>query len=106
TLDEGLTLVATVTATDADLPGDTLTYSIVGGADSGLFTISTSGALSFQSAPDYEAPANGNTDNVYDVTVQVHDGSNTDTQALAVTVAPVNDNAPVITSNAGGSTAA
>ncbi len=38
--------------------------------------------------------------------MQVSDGSNTDTQAIAVTVSDVNDNAPVITSNGGGASAA
>ena len=39
------------------------------------------------------------------MTVQVSDGTNTDTQAIAVTVTNVNDSAPVITSNGGGTTA-
>ena len=44
--------------------------------------------------------------NVYDVTVQVSDGNGgTDTQAIAVTVTNQNE-APVITSNGGGTTAA
>jgi serralysin len=47
----------TVTATDADLPAQTLSYSIVGGADAAKFSINAStGALSFVTAPDYEAP--------------------------------------------------
>ena len=36
---ENATAVTTVTATDADLPAPTLTYSIVGGADAARFTI-------------------------------------------------------------------
>ena len=49
--------MTTVTATDADLPAQTLTYSIVGGADAALFTIdAATGALSFIAAPDFEAP--------------------------------------------------
>src|SRR5215471_913377 len=102
---ENTTAVTTVAATDADA-GTTLTYSIVGGADAGKFTINSStGALSFVSAPDFEAPTDAGGNNVYDVTVQVSDGSNTDSQAIAVTVTNVNDNAPVITSNGGGATA-
>ena len=54
---ENATAVTTVTATDADLPARTLTYSIVGGADAAKFTIdSSTGALSFVAAPDYEHP--------------------------------------------------
>src|SRR5262249_29199523 len=89
---ESATAVTTVTATDADA-GATLTYSIVGGADAAQFTINSStGALSFVSAPDAEAPSDAGGNNVYDVQVQVSDGTNTDTQAIAVTVTNVNDN--------------
>jgi Ca2+-binding RTX toxin-like protein len=102
---ENATAVTTVTATDADA-GSTLTYSIVGGADAARFTVDAStGALSFVSAPDYETPTDAGGNNVYDVTVQVSDGTLTDTQAIAVTVTNVNDNAPVITSNGTGATA-
>ena len=84
---ENTTAVTTVTATDADLPAQTLTYSIVGGADAAQFTINAStGALSFVAAPDFEAPTDAGANNVYDVIVQVSDGTLTDTQAIAVTV--------------------
>jgi serralysin len=54
---ENTTAVMTVTATDADLPAQTLSYSIVGGADAAKFSINAStGALSFVTAPDFEAP--------------------------------------------------
>ncbi|MEQ1599794.1 MAG: peroxidase family protein [Methylotenera sp.] len=89
---ENTTAVTTVIATDANNgSGDlfdpqTLTYSIVGGADATLFTIDAAGVLSFVGAPDFEAPADAGADNVYDVTVQVSDGIVTDTQAIAVSV--------------------
>ena len=77
------------------------------GSRSRLFTINaTTGVLSFVSAPNFEAPTDAGGNNVYDVTVQVSDGSLTDTQAIAVTVTNVAENAPVITSNGGGATAA
>jgi len=102
---ENGTAVTTVTATDADA-GATLTYSITGGADAAKFTInSTTGVLSFVSAPDAESPTDAGGNNVYDVQVQVSDGTNTDSQDIAVTVTNVNDNAPVITSNGGGASA-
>jgi hypothetical protein len=83
---ENTTAVTTVTATDADI-GATLSYSIVGGADQALFGINpTTGALSFAAGRNYEAPADAGSDNVYDVTVQVSDGTATDTQAIAVTI--------------------
>ncbi|MGB5040921.1 MAG: DUF4347 domain-containing protein [Nitrospira sp.] len=92
TVGENSTVVTTVTATDVDA-GHTLGYSIAGGADAGRFTINNStGQLSFASASSYEAPADSGGNNVYDVTVQVSDGQGgTDTQALAVTVANVNE---------------
>jgi hypothetical protein len=47
----------TVTATDADLPAQTLSYSIVGGADAAKFSINAStGALSFVTAPTSKRP--------------------------------------------------
>jgi Ca2+-binding RTX toxin-like protein len=99
---ENATAVTTVTATDLDA-GATLTYAIVGGADAAKFTVdATTGALSFVSAPDHETPTDAGGNNIYDVTVQVSDGTLTDTQAIAVTVTNVNDNAPVITSNGAG----
>lgn len=101
---ENATAVATVVATDAD--GATLTYSISGGADAALFTIDpVTGALSFITAPDFEAPGDFNGDNVYDVIVQASDGTNIDEQQIAVTVGNANDITPVITSNGGGATA-
>ena len=101
---ENSTVVTTVTATDPDA-GATLTFSIVGGTDSSLFTINaTTGALAFISGRDFEAPSDSNGDGVYNVVVQASDGANTDTQAINVTVTNRND-APVITSNGGGTAA-
>ena len=72
---ENATAVTTVTATDPDA-GATLTYSIIGGADAAKFTINaTTGVLSFVSAPDSESPTDAGGNNVYDVTVQVSDGT-------------------------------
>ena len=89
---ENTTAVTTVRATDGDTR-QTLTYSISGGADATKFAINTStGALSFVAAPNYEAPTDNGANNVYNVTVQVSDGNGgTDTQALAVTVTNVNE---------------
>lgn len=86
---ENTTAVTTVTATDAD-QSTTLTYSISGGADAAKFTINSStGVLTFVSAPDFETPTDADTNNIYEVTVQVSDGSNTDTQDISVTVTDV-----------------
>jgi len=89
---ENTTTVTTVAATDADA-GQTLTYSIAGGADAAKFTINSStGQLSFASVPNYEAPTDSGGDNVYDVTIQVSDGAGgTDTQALSINLTNVNE---------------
>ncbi len=89
---ENSTSVTTVIATDADLPAQTLTYSISGGADAARFTINSStGALKFVSAPDYETPADSGANRVYKVVVRVSDGTLTDTQEIAVSVTDVNE---------------
>ena len=83
---ENGTAVTAVAASDANLPVQTLTYSITGGADGGKFVIDAgTGVLAFASAPDYEAPTDAGANNVYDVVVQVSDGALTDSQAMAVT---------------------
>lgn len=82
--------VLTVTATDADLPAQTITFSITGGADAGLFSITPTGDLSFTSAPDFENPDDANGDNVYIVQVSANDGhGGVTTQTLSVTVTNV-----------------
>ena len=94
-IDENLTAVTTVMATDADTVG-TLGFAIAGGADAGLFTIDAiTGALAFMAAPDFEVPGDDGSDNIYDVTVEVSDGVQSTSQALQVTVADVNEVPPL-----------
>ncbi|MBT0964303.1 cadherin domain-containing protein, partial [Denitromonas iodatirespirans] len=58
----------------------------------------STGVLTFNAAPNFEAPTDVGGDNIYDVTVQVSDGNGgTDTQAIAVTVTNVNE-APTLIS--------
>ena len=85
---ENTTSVTTVSATDSDIPSQTLTYSLTGGTDLAKFTINAAtGVLSFIAAPDYETPGDSNTNNVYQVIVQVDDGhGGTDSQTINVTV--------------------
>jgi VCBS repeat-containing protein len=88
---ENTTAVGTLTSTDPDA-GATKAWSIIGGADQAKFTINSStGALAFATAPDYENPTDANTDNVYVVQVQVSDGSLTANQTINVTVTDVAD---------------
>jgi len=73
-IDENETAVIDLDASDAD--GDTVTYSIVGGADGHAFEIDAhTGALTFKSAPDFENPTDGGHNNVYDVKVKASDGN-------------------------------
>ncbi len=91
----GTIAVTTVTATDAedDLDGSlTLNYSI-SGTDNTLFTIdSNTGALSFNTSPDYENPIDSDANNSYVVIVTATDNSSAiDSQTLTINVQDVNE---------------
>ena len=64
------------------------------GADAGKFDIGTTGALTFKAKPDYEAPGDANTDNVYEVTVVAGDG-NRGTKDVKVTINNENEDGTV-----------
>ena len=86
-------------ATGTDPEGTALSYSL-GGTDATLFDISSAGAVTFAVTPNFEAPADDGTDNVYNITVTASDGTlSSAAQAVAITVTNVND-APSITSAA------
>lgn len=105
---ENSTSIATLAATDQDA-GATRTWSLQGGADAARFTINTStGALSFITAPNFEAPNSTTASNVYAVTVGVSDGTNLTTKAMTVTVSDVNEFAvsTISDGNAGANTIA
>ncbi len=82
---ENTTAVGAVTATDPDV-GDSVTFTLVGGADQAKFAITPAGALSFQTAPDHERPADSGGDNRYEVVARASDGSLTTDQTITVTV--------------------
>ncbi|MGB0627810.1 MAG: cadherin repeat domain-containing protein, partial [Candidatus Thalassarchaeaceae archaeon] len=86
-VNEGTTAVETLSAT-SDSSG-TCSYSIVGGVDSGDFSISGA-ALSFSSAPDYENPNDSNSDNIYSVQIRATDSADSATTDLTLSVT-VND---------------
>ncbi|MDG1326745.1 MAG: cadherin repeat domain-containing protein, partial [Opitutales bacterium] len=72
TVSENTTFVYEFNATDPD--GDILTYSILHGPDASLFDLNqSSGALTFISPKDFEAPEDSNTDNIYELFIQVGD---------------------------------
>ena len=91
---ENQTSAFTATASDAD--GDALTFTISSGSDAGLFSIgSSSGVVTFVAEPDFEIPGDANTDNVYELTVRVSDGTAAATQAFTVTVTNDTSDDPV-----------
>jgi glucose/arabinose dehydrogenase len=77
---------AAYSASASDADSNALTFSITGGADSGLFQITPAGALTFRTPPNFEAPSDANRDNVYEVTLGVTDGTASVTQAVQITV--------------------
>ena len=89
---ENQTAVTTIAAFDPE--GSGLAWSLFG-TDAGLFDISNAGVITFRNAPNFEAPSDFGGNGVYDLIVQVSDGSLVDTQAITVTVTNVND-APVL----------
>jgi ribosomal protein S6E (S10) len=95
---ENSTLVTTVTATHTN-QGQTITYSISGGADQAKFSINSStGRLAFATAPDYENPTDSDNNNTYIVEVAAIDSNNaSDTQTITVSITNFNEHAPEIT---------
>ncbi|QDV19553.1 Cadherin domain protein [Gimesia panareensis] len=87
-----LSTVATIEATDAESDVQVLTFSISGGLDADQFSIdASSGQLSFAAATEL----GGNSNDVYEVSVQVSDGvGGTATQLLTVIVDQSNQSFP------------
>ena len=77
------------TASDAD--GQSLTYSLEG-EDAERFTLTSTGDLSFTSAPDFEAAQDVGTDNVYTVAIVASDGAASASLSVSVTVTDVDEN--------------
>ena len=91
---ENQTSAFTITATDPD--NDSLTYSL-GGIDGSLFSVSTSGVVTFNTAPDFENPSDSDTNNIYELMARVTDGTLTDSKDFTVTV--TNDTSDDVTSS-------
>ncbi len=82
-------VLGTIVATDAD--SNPLNYTVTG-ADGSLFQISNTGALRFKVAADFDAPRDANDDGVYQITVQVSDGTATSSRDYAIIVQDVDGN--------------
>ena len=97
TVEENHVSVGVISVADATA----VTYAIVGGVDGGHFQIDhVTGALSFQSAPDFEAPSDSNSDNVYEVNIAVTDSAgNIHYKIITVEVVDVRETSDVSTSH-------
>ncbi len=88
------TNAATITVNESS------TIIITSGTDSARFTLVTSDSVTarirFLSSPDFEAPADVGSNNIYDITVRATDTiGNSATQAISITVTNVNESASI-----------
>ena len=101
--EKGTVAVDTYTATDPEddraSPRKQLQWSL-SGDDRDQFSISQRGVLTFDDSPDFEARADQNRDNLYDVTVTATDsGDRTATWNVTVTVTNVDEDGLVVLSS-------
>ena len=83
-VDENIAAGSTVYSAAASIAGVSgkTVYSISGGADAALFNLNAdTGSLSFKSSPDYEAPADAGTDNVYNLQLRAVEATSAPTLA-------------------------
>ena len=85
--ENGTDAVGTYTASGPNAAMATWSLS---GDDGGEFNI-VGGVLAFAAAPDFESPADADTDNVYQVTVEANDGTYMGMQDVTVTVTDVDE---------------
>lgn len=100
---ENLSSVITYSATDVDA-STSLAWSISGTDAADFSIVSGSGALTFTSNPDYEAPADSDTNNTYIVIITVSDGALIDTQTLTVTITDSNESSSLGAPSISGTT--
>ena len=86
---ENRIFVANIDATDPE--GDELFFSIIGGADADLFTITEDfGIIEFIVGPNFEAPGSSNGDNEYSIQIRVEDDEGAGTnRAITINVTDV-----------------
>ena len=78
------------TAQASDANGNSITYSLSGGADQGKFNIgASSGEVRFVNAPDYEAPDDSGTDRTYEVQISASDSLASSSMSLSVSITNV-----------------
>jgi hypothetical protein len=93
-IDENTLNVLSVTVEDVE--DDVIGYSLSGN-DAEKLSISTSGAITFKTNPDFEAPTDTNSDNSYEITVEASDGTDTVSDNLVITILDIeNEGNPII----------
>ena len=93
-LDENIINVLSVTVEDVE--DDVIGYSLSGN-DAEKLSISTSGAITFKTNPDFETPTDTNSDNTYEITIEASDGTDSISDELVITILDVeNEGNPII----------
>ena len=93
-IDENTLNVLSVTVEDVE--DDVIGYSLSGN-DAEKLSISTSGAITFKTNPDFETPTDTNSDNSYEITIEASDGTDTVSDDLVITILDVeNEGNPII----------
>jgi len=93
-IDENTLNVLSVTVEDVE--DDVIGYSLSGN-DAEKLSISTSGAITFKTNPDFETPTDINSDNSYEITVEASDGTDTVSDNLVITILDIeNEGNPII----------
>ena len=86
---------ATFQPTAGDPDGNSLVYSISGGADQSKFDINAStGSITFKTTPDFENPSDSNADNAYRVRVRVSDENTYTNRIFTIHVTDLNETPP------------
>ena len=99
-INENSTTVLTVEA--EDVASNPMTYNLSGGLDRSFFSInSSSGVLTFKTAPDFENPGDQDKKNTYLVQVNASNGTEITIQDMIITILNQNDTPPKITSDMG-----
>lgn len=92
---ESTTTVGTISVTDQDSSASSISFSLATGdaaVDDGLLAINSStGVVSFLSAPNFESPSDQGADNTYNFTVIASDGSASSSIAMSVAVSNINE---------------
>ncbi|MGW8122653.1 beta strand repeat-containing protein, partial [Roseivirga echinicomitans] len=94
-IEEATTIATTVLDVNANdgsggVADANVTYSL-SGTDGGDFNINAStGLLTFAAVPNWSAPADADTNNIYELTVTANNGSSTTTQDIKIYVFPKN----------------